>query len=131
MNAQIEGGCHCGDVRFAVLPGPGVTPGRGVACNCSICTKKGFLHWIVPAASFRVLCGAPQLTAYTFHTHTARHLFCPRCGVQAFYRPRSHPDGWSVNVRCLDDVDLTTWTFVPFDGRDWEAAIDHLHEVVG
>ena len=43
------------------------------------------------------------------------------CGVKGFYRPRSNPDGWSVNVRCLDDPDAVALTMSVFDGAHWEA----------
>ncbi|MFO0547667.1 MAG: cupin domain-containing protein [Polyangiaceae bacterium] len=112
-----RGSCHCGDLRFEV---DGEIE-EVLDCNCTICTKKGFLHWIVPPSRFRLLTGAPA--TYTFGTHTARHTFCARCGLHPFYTPRSHPDHVDVNVRCLDDVDLQSIVVQPFDGRnDWEAA---------
>ena len=67
-----------------------------------MCRRSGYLHLIVEADRFRLLAGADALTEYRFNTGTARHLFCSVCGVKSFYVPRSHPDGWSVNVRCLD-----------------------------
>jgi hypothetical protein len=91
-------------------------------CNCSICRKKGILHLIVPEARFALLRGGDQLATYTFGTHTARHMFCRTCGVHAFYRPRSHPDSWDVNARCLDDVPLGHWTVRAFDGTRWDEA---------
>lgn len=119
MNLRAEGGCHCGRVRFAVI----VRALVALDCNCSICTKKGFVHLIVPREDFTLVSGEGALTTYTFGTGTARHTFCATCGVQAFYTPRSHPDGVDVNVRCLDDADLRAKLVVePFDGRDWERA---------
>ena len=113
-----EGGCHCGAVRFAVE-----LPSRLTVqdCNCSICSKTGFLHLIVPEERFRLIAGAETLTGYSFGTGVARHLFCSVCGVKGFYRPRSNPDGWSVNARCLDDYAILDLRIDPFDGRDWEA----------
>lgn len=112
-----RGSCHCGAVRFEV-DGP---LDEVLDCNCTICTKKGFLHWIVPPTRFRLLSG--ELATYTFGTHTAKHTFCARCGMHPFYTPRSHPDHVDVNVRCLDDVDPRTIAAQPYDGRgDWEAA---------
>ena len=120
------GGCHCGAVRFeAALP----EAVEAQACNCSICTMTGFIHVIVPASRFRLVAGEDRLTAYTFNTGVARHLFCAACGVKSFYRPRSNPDGWSVNARCLDDAESLDISIVPFDGRDWErhgADLAHL-----
>ncbi len=122
------GGCHCGAVRFeAALP----EAIEAQDCNCSICARTGFIHIIVPESRFRLLAGADRLTSYTFNTATARHLFCSVCGVKSFYRPRSNPDGWSVNARCLDDLDSLSITITPFDGRDWErhgADLAHLSE---
>jgi hypothetical protein len=119
------GGCHCGTVRFeAALP----AAVEAQACNCSICARTGFIHIILPESRFRLLAGEDRLTTYTFNTGTARHLFCSVCGVKSFYRPRSNPDGWSVNARCLDDTEAVTLTVTPFDGRDWERhAADLAH----
>ncbi len=80
----------------------------------------GFIHLIVPGSGFRLTRGADKLTAYEFNTRTARHLFCKICGVKSFYRPRSNPDGWSVNARCLDDFETLPLALTTFDGRDWE-----------
>jgi hypothetical protein len=125
-HAWRAGGCHCGAVRFEVE-----LPGHVLAqqCNCSVCAKTGFVHVIVPESRFRLLAGSERLTNYTFNTGVARHLFCDRCGVKSFYRPRSNPDGWSVNARCLDDTDGLDIQIEAFDGRNWEAnaaALAHL-----
>ena len=111
------GGCHCGRVRFQVEASAAL---RVLDCNCSICSMTGFLHLIVPRLSFRLLQGEDALALYTFGTHTARHLFCKICGIKSFYVPRSNPDGYSVNVRCLDPATIDAMAIAPFDGRNWE-----------
>jgi hypothetical protein len=118
-NVVHRGGCHCGAVRFEVdAPAePALSD-----CNCSICQMSSFLHLIVPKDRFRLLSGADRLVEYLFNTGAARHLFCGRCGIKSFYVPRSHPDGISVNARCLDGVDVSTLKITPFDGRHWESA---------
>lgn len=113
------GGCHCGAVRFEVTAPAEVEVHE---CNCSICRKLGYLHLIVPREHFRLLRGEDELSTYTFNTGQARHLFCRNCGVESFYVPRSHPDGYSVNLRCLDDGTLEKVSVHPFDGRHWEEA---------
>jgi len=120
--ATYEGGCHCGAVRFRVL----VDKHKVEDCNCSICRKKGFLHLIVPPESFILLQGADMLTTYEFNTGVARHTFCRICGIHAFYRPRSHPDWFDVNIRCLDGDVLSRFEIVPFDGANWEQNIHKL-----
>jgi hypothetical protein len=123
------GGCHCGRVRFEVT-----TPVklRVADCNCSICEKSGFLHLIVPKSRFKLVSGAASLTNYQFNTGTAQHLFCSVCGVKSFYVPRSHPNGYSVNARCLDGVAIAELTIDPFDGKDWDAQFkDGRSETLG
>jgi hypothetical protein len=115
----MEGGCHCGRVRFRVA----ASLDRITECNCSICGKKGFLHLIVPPEQFELLSGKDELATYEFNTGTAKHIFCKHCGIHPFYVPRSDPDKIDVNVRCLDDVDLATIVPKLFDGKHWEAAI--------
>src|SRR6476659_11122079 len=101
------GGCHCGRVRFEVDAPAELAASE---CNCSICAKSGYLHLIVPRSRFRLLQGSESLTTYTFNTGTAKHLFCSVCGVKSFYVPRSHPEGYSVNFRCLDAHDFASVT---------------------
>jgi hypothetical protein len=111
------GGCHCGRVRFEVI-----APAKleVTDCNCSICSKYGYLHLIVPADRFKLLSGRESLSTYSFNTHVAKHFFCSTCGVKSFYIPRSHPDGISVNARCLDSDTIESMSVTPFDGQDWE-----------
>jgi len=122
MSAMIRhsGGCHCGRVRFEVLAPAQLEVSD---CNCSICAKSGYLHLIVPSSRFRLLSGAEQLTSYQFNTGTAKHLFCAICGVKSFYVPRSNPDGYSVNARCLDAGTVSAVRVSAFDGQNWEQQI--------
>jgi len=114
------GGCHCGKVRFEIDVGP--RP-RVQVCTCSICRMTGYIHLIVPASRFRLTSGADALTEYRFNTGVARHLFCRHCGVKSFYVPRSHPHGYSINVRCLDDdVSADCEWLPPFDDAHRDAA---------
>jgi len=114
-----RGGCHCGAVAFEVQAPARITASD---CNCSICTMSGYLHLIVPKSQFRLLQGADQLTEYKFNTGTARHLFCSRCGIKSFYVPRSNPDGYSVNVHCLDPATIEQVEVQLFDDGDRAAA---------
>lgn len=112
-----RGGCHCGRVRFEVRAPAKIQVSE---CNCSICSKAGFLHLIVRAEHFTLLSGEAALTTYAFNTGTARHRFCSICGIKSFYVPRSHPDGFSVNARCLDAGTVEEMTVRPFNGQEWE-----------
>jgi hypothetical protein len=85
-----------------------------------MCGKAGYLHLVVRSEHFKLLSGQDVLTTYTFNTGTAKHLFCSVCGIKSFYVPRSHPDGFSINARCLDAGTLTEMTIRPFNGQEWE-----------
>ncbi|NND68181.1 MAG: GFA family protein [Halioglobus sp.] len=114
------GSCHCGAVRFEVEAPPVLEVDR---CNCSICTKSGYLHLILPLSRFRLLAGEEFLSTYTFNSGVARHTFCRVCGVKPFYTPRSNPDGIDVNVNCLD-TEPSGISVSEFDGTHWE---QHAH----
>jgi hypothetical protein len=118
VSTKYEGSCHCGKVRFRVT-GPIDDVSE---CNCSFCSMKGFVHWIVAPERFELLTSRDALTTYQFNTMVAKHTFCSTCGIHAFYVPRSDPDKIDVNVRCLQGVDLATLKTRKFDGRNWEAA---------
>jgi hypothetical protein len=124
MTTRYEGGCHCGAVRFRI----DVEDHRAVRCNCSMCSKKGFLHVIVPPERFAILRGEDALTVYTFNTHTAKHMFCKTCGIHPFYRPRSHPNDWDVNALCLDEGAAARFRVERFDGANWESSIDSIRD---
>ena len=114
-----RGGCHCGAVRFEVDAPADL---EVWSCNCSMCARTAFLHLIVPGSRFRLLTPWENITTYTFNTGVAKHMFCSTCGIKSFYVPRSNPDGYSVNVRCLDEGSVKSMDVKPFDGRNWEAS---------
>jgi hypothetical protein len=122
QSVTYEGGCHCGAVRFRVV----VNSHKVDDCNCSICSKKGFLHLIVNQNQFTLLQGEDVLKTYKFNTGVAQHKFCGVCGIHSFYIPRSHPDCIDVNVRCLDGNVLRNFEILPFDGANWEENIHKL-----
>lgn len=118
------GGCHCGRVRFEIEAD--LEQAEILDCNCTICTKKGFLHLIVAPERFRLLSGEEGLAEYRFNTKQAVHRFCETCGIHPFYTPRSHPDDVDVNVRALDGVDISRLDITPFDGRNWEENVEEI-----
>ena len=116
-----RGGCHCGRIRFEVSAPANLELNE---CNCSICRMTGFLHLIVRQEDFKLISGQGDLSTYRFNTGVAHHHFCAVCGIKPFYVPRSNPDGYSVNARCLDPGTVTSMRIDTFDGQNWE---DHAH----
>lgn len=119
---KYTGGCHCGAVRFEVDAQEKVVCQE---CNCSICSKSGYIHLIVANSKFRLLQGKENLSTYTFDSGEAKHYFCKTCGIKSFYIPRSNPDGFDINLRCLDQQPNDV-VIEPFDGKNWEL---HAHEL--
>lgn len=112
---RYTGSCHCGKVRFEV---EGEVDG-GLACNCSMCSRRASLLWFVPRGQLRLLSDERDLGSYLFNKHVIRHRFCPACGIHAFGEaPRA--DGTqmaAVNLRVLEDFDLEKVPVKHFDGR--------------
>lgn len=102
MKRDYEGRCHCGSVRFRAR----LDTGDAMVCDCSICTRKGSVFVRVAEDDFELLTPLEEMSLYTFNKHIAKHYFCPTCGIHPFNRPRSYPDLWAVNIRCLDGVDI-------------------------
>lgn len=123
--AVHKGSCHCRAVTFEVNAPNNIKASR---CNCSICKATGFIHLIVESKDFELVTGGEDITTYSFNTRTAKHTFCKHCGIKSFYTPRSHPDGISVNVNCLDHSTITSLEICNFDGANWEENVENLKE---
>ena len=121
-----EGSCHCGAVCFQVFAPSRI---KVLECNCSICSKTGYIHLIVPTSKFKIIDGLDLLTTYTFNTGIAQHTFCKICGVKPFYVPRSHPDCYSVNLRCIDSSFFDNIKIEKFDGLHWEENIEKIKDL--
>jgi hypothetical protein len=112
---KYTGGCHCGKVRYAVT----LSLGEVMSCNCSMCSRKGGLLTFTGTEQFELLSGKDAVTDYQFNTMNIHHLFCSTCGVTS-YTTGTGPGGktmYAVNVRCLDDVDLSALPVKHFDGK--------------
>ena len=110
-----HGGCHCGKIDFEVEGDMDAV----MECNCSICSKRGYLLWFVPQEKLRLATPQADLATYTFNARKIRHHFCPTCGCAPF-GIGTGPDGKpmaAINVRCLDGIELAKRKVTPFDGR--------------
>jgi hypothetical protein len=119
---ELEGQCHCGAIQFRIETNETIA----LECNCSVCQMAGFIHVIVKAKHFTLLAGRESLATYRFHTRVAEHSFCRNCGIKPFYRPRSHPEGYSINLRCLTPETRERFTIKQFDGQNWDENIQHI-----
>ena len=110
-----NGSCHCGNIAFQL---EGVLSGA-MACNCSICQRKGSLMWFVPLEQLKLLTPDENASTYTFNKHVIKHRFCPKCGMHP-YGEGVDPKGnamAAINIRCLEDIELEKIPVTHFDGR--------------
>ena len=119
---KFIGSCHCKAVTFEVESPRDLVVFK---CNCSICHIKQNHHFIVPQNCVSLLTGAEELTEYRFNTRTAVHYFCKVCGVQSFYRPRSNPDGFGINIYAVNIGPATSVRYEEFDGANWESSMEN------
>jgi hypothetical protein len=112
---KYTGSCHCGKVRYEV---EGELKGA-MACNCSMCSRKGSLLWFVPRSAFKLLTPEADAASYTFNKHVIKHRFCKTCGIHAF-GSGTDPKGnemAAINVRCIEGIDLDAVPVKHFDGK--------------
>lgn len=110
-----KGSCHCGNVAFTI---EGTVDGA-LACNCSICRRKGSLLWFVPRAQLQLTTPDSNAATYVFNKHVIRHRFCPRCGIHPYGEgtdPKGNPIA-AVNIRCIEEIDLAAIPVHHYDGR--------------
>jgi len=112
---QYKGSCHCGKIAFEA---DGEIKDV-LACNCSICTRKGSLLWFIPRANFRLLTPREAMSTYTFNKHFIKHHFCPNCGIHPFAEAADRQGNpmAAINVRCLENVEPTSFPQKSFNGR--------------
>ena len=114
---DYQGGCHCGEFRFQVSLPDSI---EVEDCNCSVCSKAGYLHVIVPSRQFKVLQGQDRMQLYTFNSGVAKHYFCKTCGIYTHHQRRSNPEECGINLGCIDGV--RTWEHEPIR---WTDGVNH------
>lgn len=115
MMNNYAGSCHCGQITFEVTG----ELTHAMACNCSICQRKGTLMWFVPRAELRLLSPPEQMASYTFNKHLIKHHFCPICGIHPFGEgvdPKGKPMA-AINIRCLEGLDIENIPVQRYDGK--------------
>ena len=118
-----KGQCHCGAVQFTFTAPATIDV---TECDCSICNMTAYQHIFIPQGDLKFTSGEENLSLYTFNTGAAKHLFCKTCGIKPLYIPRSHPECYSVNLRCITPGTLSVGKRIPFSGSNWESNIAEL-----
>ena len=122
---KYQGQCHCGETRFEVE----AEVDHLRECDCSICRRRGALIFRVAADALHILTPLGRLSIYRWGTKTGADYFCPKCGIMPFRRPSAPTkseaeagmkqfDGWAVNARCIDALDLEALPRIHISGRE-------------
>ena len=119
---EYTGGCHCGGVKYKFKSDQSVEIWN---CNCSICDMINYQHLFVKHELFELISGDDLLLEYKFESGSAKHFFCKRCGIKSFYQPRSHPEMYSINLKCVDDPPEIK-EVIYFDGINFEESIKNI-----
>ena len=119
---EFTGSCHCGGVKYKFFSDELVDIWN---CNCSICDLLNYQHLFVKHELFEIISGHELLSEYNFGTGSAKHYFCKVCGVKSFYQPRSHPEMFSINFKCVDDPPKVKQV-INFDGINFEESIKKI-----
>ena len=112
---KYAGSCHCGKIAYEVEG----EPREGVQCNCSICSRRGYLLWFLPREALTLKTPEADMSHYSFNQHRIKHYFCPECGCAPFGMGAGK-DGKlmaAINLRCLPELDLASIKIKPFDGK--------------
>ena len=112
---RYKGSCHCGRIAFEVEG----EIGEVLACNCSMCQRKGSLLWFVPRDKLVLKTPEDAASTYLFNKHVIKHRFCPVCGIHPYadgVDPKGNAIG-AINARCLEDLDIESLKVRHFDGR--------------
>lgn len=124
MIKKYSGCCHCKRVKFQFLSYTNVDI---LKCNCSICSMTEYQHLIIKHINFKLIKGKKCLIPYSFNTKKASHLFCKVCGIKSFYQPRSHPDSYSINYKCIKDPPKVR-KIIFFNGKNFKQALKELNK---
>tara|TARA_B100000482_G_C12534237_1_gene269698 strand:- start:550 stop:915 length:366 start_codon:yes stop_codon:yes gene_type:complete len=119
---DYTGGCHCGAIRFSFQSDDTAEIWK---CNCLICSMSDYDHLFIKHSLFKIITGEKYLKEYVFGTKSAKHFFCKICGIKSFYQPRSHPDAYSINLKCVDSPPEVC-KIVKFDGKNFEESIKRI-----
>jgi hypothetical protein len=119
---EYTGGCHCGAIRFSFHSKESAQIWK---CNCSICDMIDYDHLFIKHDLFKLTSGKELIEKYVFETKSAKHYFCKLCGIKSFYQPRSHPDAYSIHLKCVDDPPEIN-EIIYFDGKNFEDSIKKI-----
>ena len=98
-NAQTyDALCQCGAVQYKVTLSPPLEQQKIIECNCSICSRNGYLLVYPQREHVLLTSGQEALKTYTFGPKRNLHQFCGHCGSAVFFDPQLPKQGQDVDI---------------------------------
>ena len=110
LTLPLKGKCHCGSIKFTIN-----TKIRDLRrCNCSMCSRKGFVMGTALIDELTITSGEKNLTSYKWNTKIAEHFFCKICGINTHHKRRSDPNQYGYNIGCIEGFEMSWIEDTPF-----------------
>ena len=105
QEAQVEGGCLCGGLRYRIARGSELCV---YCCHCRDCQRLSSsafaVSMVLPSAAFALLQGEPASVVRRAASGREIHgFFCAACGTRLFDRFPAFPDIMVLKAGTLDD----------------------------
>jgi len=110
ITLPLKGSCHCGSVKFEV--NSKLKDLR--RCNCSICSRKGFVMSTASSDELKIISGETYLNKYQWNTEIAEHYFCSKCGINTHHKRRSDPKQYGYNIACIEGFEMSWIKDAPY-----------------
>ena len=110
LKLPLKGSCHCGVIKFQV----NISLKDVRRCNCSICSRKGFVMGSAPVDVLTIISGKKYLSTYKWNTNVAEHYFCKICGISTHHKRRSNPNEYGYNIACIEGFEMSWIENAPF-----------------
>lgn len=118
MSETRRSTCHCGAVELLITFESGLQNIR--RCDCSLCSRKGYVMASVPTTHLQVVRGRDRLSLYQWGTMVAEHYFCSTCGIHTHHKRRSNPSEYGINIACIEGVRALEYAPVPIGNGDFD-----------
>ena len=116
---MIQGACHCGAVRFALL----AKPPWLTRCNCTFCRRAGGLWAHDDRARIRLSYDPVKVVRYIWGDKTLAFISCKLCGGTTHWEslePETRPR-MAVNCAMADPRAIADLRVRRFDGAEtWQ-----------
>jgi len=114
---MIEASCHCGAVKLQVP----TAPEEVASCNCSLCSKLGWLGAYYNPAAVDLITPRDTIDTYIWGDRSIQICRCSHCGCTTHWESidPEMTDRMGINARMMKDIDIETIPVRYVDGASF------------